>query len=554
MSSALRPPGGYPPHVTGALEGTALGPRAARPVLLWFRRDLRLADNPALNWAARTGRPVIPVFVLDDGQPGIRPLGGASRWWLHGSLDALRTALEALGSRLILRRGAADAVLAQLARETGATDIVWNRLHDPNAVLRDKRVRARFAESGVAVRSFSAGLLFEPWTIRTGQGNPYRVFTPFWRRCLQEGFDGPGEEPPALAAPAVWPNGDELDDWGLRCSTPDWAAGLRAAWRPGEAGARMRLDAFLTEGIEGYHEDRDLPGAQGTSRLSPHLHFGEIGPRQVAGALKPLPQGPGKDAFLRELGWREFSHHLLHHNPGMATTNLRSEFDRMPWREDAAALRCWQRGRTGYPLVDAGMRELWATGWMHNRVRMVAASFLTRHLLLDWRLGEDCSGIRWSTPTGPTTASAGNGWPAAAPMRRRISASSTLSRSHATTIRREAICGHGCRNWRDCRTICSTRPGSLRPQPWRRPACGLERTIRTPWWTTPPPAGGPSTPTAGTSPPTSAETACDRHSSGARLFPRAQTADMMLRWCRVALVLEAAALSDDAPSPEGYDA
>lgn len=393
--------------MSAARRRTTAGPRPECPALVWFRRDLRLTDNPALNWAARTGRPVIPVFVLDDEQPGIRPLGGASRWWLHGSLDALRAALRALGSRLILRRGAADAVLAQLVRETGATDVVWNRLHDPDAVRRDKRVEARCDESGVAVQSFNAGLLFQPGIIRTGQGKPYRVFTPFWRRCLQEGFDGPGEGPPALVAPAVWPHGDELDDWGLRCATPDWAAGLRAAWRPGEAGARMRLDVFLTEGIESYHEDRELPGVQGTSRLSPHLHFGEIGPRQVAGALNPLPQGPGKDAFLRELGWREFSHHLLHDNPGMATTNLRSEFDRMPWREDPAALRCWQHGRTGYPLVDAGMRELWATGWMHNRVRMVAASFLTRHLLLDWRLGEDWF---WDTLVDADWANNSVGW------------------------------------------------------------------------------------------------------------------------------------------------
>ena len=358
------------------------------PVLLWFRNDLRLTDNPALDRAARTGRPVIPVFVLDDDQPGNRPLGGASRWWLHGSLDALQTALEALGSRLVLRRGAADAVLARLVHETGATDLVWNRLYDPDAVRRDKKIKARFAGSGVAARSFNASLLFEPWTIRTGQDAPYRVFTPFWRRCIETGFDGPSNGPSALPAPAAWPAGDRLDDWRLRSSTPDWAAGLRAAWRPGEAGARERLDAFLAEGVARYHADRDLPGAAGTSRLSPHLHFGEIGPRQIAAALEPPGRGRGPSAFLRELGWREFSHHLLYHHPEMTDTNLRREFDRMPWQDDPDALRRWQRGRTGYPLVDAGMRELWTTGWMHNRVRMVTASFLTKHLLLDWRLGE----------------------------------------------------------------------------------------------------------------------------------------------------------------------
>lgn len=376
-------------------------------MLLWFRRDLRLTDNPALDRAARTGRPVLPVFILDDDQPGIRRLGGASRWWLHGSLDALRTALEALGSRLLLRRGAADAVLAQLVRETGATDIVWNRLYDPDAVRRDKRIEALRVENSVAVQSCNAGLLFEPWTIRTGQQTPYRMFTPFWRRCLQERFDAPSSGPSALPAPAAWPASDELDDWRLRCSTPDWAAGLRAAWRPGEAGARKRLDAFLAEGLGNYHEDRDLPGAAGTSRLSPHLHFGEIGPRQIAAALEALARGPGPDAFLRELGWREFSHHLLFHNPDMAGTNLRSEFDRMPWQDDPDALRRWQRGLTGYPLVDAGMRELWTTGWMHNRVRMVTASFLTKHLLLDWRLGEDWF---WDTLVDADWANNSVGW------------------------------------------------------------------------------------------------------------------------------------------------
>lgn len=376
-------------------------------VLLWFRRDLRLTDNPALDRAARTGRPVIPVFIFDDAGPSRRPAGGASRWWLHGSLHALGTALEALGSRLVLRRGAADAVLAQLVHETGARDIVWNRLYDPDAVRRDKGIKAFCVESGVAVRSFNAGLLFEPWTIRTGAGTPYRVFTPFWRRCLQEGFDAPSDGPPALPAPAVWPTSDELEDWRLRCSTPDWAAGLRAAWGPGEAGARKKLVAFLAAGLESYHADRDLPGVAGTSRLSPHLHFGEIGPRQIAAALGPLARGPGPDAFLRELGWREFSHHLLFHNPDMAGANLRSEFDRMPWRDDPHALRRWQRGLTGYPLVDAGMRELWTTGWMHNRVRMVTASFLTKHLLLDWRLGEDWF---WDTLVDADWANNSVGW------------------------------------------------------------------------------------------------------------------------------------------------
>ena len=400
-------------------------------------------DNPALDWACRTARPVISVFILDDDQPGIRPSGGASRWWLHGSLDALRTALEA-----------AD-------RKT-----------------------------------------------------PHRVFTSFWRRCLREGFDDPSGGPSALPAPAAWPASDELDDWRLRCSTPDWAAGLRTAWRPGEAGARKRLDTFLAEGLGGYREHRDLPGATGTSRLSPHLHFGEIGPRQIAAALETLARGPGPDAFLRELGWREFSHHLLFHNPDMAGANLRSEFDRMPWRDDPDALRRWQRGLTGYPLVDAGMRELWTTGWMHNRVRMVTASFLTKHLLLDWRLGESWF---WDTLVDADRANnsaswqwvAGCGADAAPYVRVFIPLP-----SRAGSIREGAICGSGCPRWGACRTTCCTRPGRRRRRRWMQPACDSVRTTRIPWSTTPPPASGHWKPLAATSPCRPGSDGLDRCSRG----------------------------------------
>lgn len=355
------------------------------PVLVWFRRDLRLSDNPALAWAAGTGQPVIPAFILDE-ETGDIAVGRASRWWLQGSLRELDAGLRRLGCRLVLRRGPAGRELSALVQECGAGAVVWNRLYEPSATARDQRIKAGLQESGIEARSFNAALLFEPWTVETGGGSPYRVFTPFWRRCLEIGFKSPGTAVSGLRQPQEWPGSDTMDDWGLlRHSEAE--AGLGRVWSPGEIEAGRRLDEFRRESVGTYHECRDHPAHSGTSRLSPHLHFGEIGPRQVASAIGLHEQGPGPDAFLRELGWREFSHHLLFHNPNMETENLRTAFDRMPWREDSEGLECWRSGQTGYPLVDAGMRELSATGWMHNRVRMVAASFLTKHLLIDWRAG-----------------------------------------------------------------------------------------------------------------------------------------------------------------------
>ena len=373
------------------MTGVAGAARADRgsdqgPVLVWCRRDLRIADNPALAWAVGTGRHVVPVFVLDE-ETGDTVLGGASRWWLHGSLRAFASALERRGSRLVLRRGPAEAVLAGLIAETGCSALVWNRLYEPNSIARDQRIKAWCRERSVEVRSFNAALLFEPWDIRTGGGTPYGVFKPFWRRCLWQGVPSPGGDVSHLPAPTRWPRSEVLIDWGLRVATPDWAAGLRATWRPGEAAARERIDAFVCAGAAGYGDNRDRPGTAGTSMLSPHLRYGEIGPRQIAAAVDAREPGEGSDAFMRELGWREFAHHLLFHNPGMENRNMRPAFDRLAWRDDPVSLERWRRGRTGYPLVDAGMRELWTTGWMHNRVRMVAASFLVKHLLIDWRAG-----------------------------------------------------------------------------------------------------------------------------------------------------------------------
>ena len=378
--------------------------RSGRPILVWFRRDLRLADNPAWNAAASTGRPVIPVFILDEQS---RPMGSASRWWLHGSLRELNDALRHVGSRLILHRGPVSEAITELVRDTGASAVVWNRLYDPALVRRDERIEAQLADAGIATETFNASLLFEPWALRTGAGKPFKVFTAFWRRCSALDIGNPGSTPPVPAAPATWPHSDGLHRWELSPRSPDWADGFRSVWQPGESGAKDRLRSFLRHGIDGYHRQRDRPGLAATSRLSPHLHFGELGPRQVAAALERAAPGPGRDAFLRELGWREFSHHLLFHHPEMGTANLRPEYNRMPWRNEPAELERWQRGRTGYPLVDAGMRELWATGWMHNRVRMIAASFLTKHLLIDWREG---AAWFWDTLVDADWANNSAGW------------------------------------------------------------------------------------------------------------------------------------------------
>lgn len=366
-----------------------MGENDVSPIIVWFRRDLRLADNPALKAAADSGRPVIPLYILDE-TPDVRGPGGASRWWLAKSLRALSASLEALGSRLILRRGVAADILEQLVAETGAAAVHWNRLYDPGLVERDMELKKALRAEA---RSFNASLLTEPWEVQTGSGKDFSVFTPYWRAArshLSRIETLPA--PKRLKAPSAWPASDVVEDWKLHPSSPDWSSGF-GIWTPGEAGARERLHQFLDKGVHGYSEKRDRPDLDTTSRLSPHLHFGEIGPRQVwVAAEAAVATGEAAyvdvDKFLAELGWREFNHHVLFYHPRIVTENLRVGFNGMRWRKDVKAFRAWTEGRTGYPLVDAGMRELWATGFMHNRVRMVAASFLVKHLLIDWREGE----------------------------------------------------------------------------------------------------------------------------------------------------------------------
>ena len=381
-------------------------PTPPQPILVWFRRDLRLTDNPAWSWAAGSGRPVVPVFVLDEDE-GERPIGGASRWWLHGSLEALDRALRRQGSRLVLRRGTAGPTIAALARETGASTIAWNRLHEPAIARRDEEIEECCAEAGPATRTFHASLLFEPEDIRSGSGRPYRVFTPFWRKCLEHEFGPPVAAPSPPEAPATWPASDDLESWALRCYQPDWAAGFREVWQPGEESARRRLTRFLKDAADRYDQDRDQPGIEATSRLSPHLHFGEIGPRQVAARARALPPGQGRDKFLSELGWREFSHHLLAYNPEMGTCNLRPSFDRMPWRQRArgsptAGSAARPATRSSTPgCANSGPRAGCTTGCDARRL------LLTKHLLIHWRHGADWF---WDTLVDADWANNSCGW------------------------------------------------------------------------------------------------------------------------------------------------
>jgi deoxyribodipyrimidine photo-lyase len=385
---------------------------SAAPVILWYRDDFRLSDHAPLRAAVASGAPIIPLFVLDDETPGPWRLGGASRWWLHHSLAALAADLSARDGRLVIRRGNAFAVISQLARECQAQALYCHRGYTPAEADLERRLWRELGDS-LEVRRFRGRLLLEPEQVKTGAGEPFKVFTPFWRACLSlPEPEAPAPAPERLTPPPPEVTGLDLDDLALLPRTPDWAGGLRENWRPGEAGAWERLTAFLDAAVLGYAADRDLPGHPGTSRLSPHLHFGEISPRRVWHAVRGLQAGcaaatKGGDAFLREVGWREFCQHLLHHWPRLPTEPFNSRFAHFPWREDEAALGAWRRGQTGYPLVDAGMRELWHTGWMHNRVRMVVASFLVKHLLVPWQRGQDWF---WDTLVDADLANNAGSW------------------------------------------------------------------------------------------------------------------------------------------------
>ena len=358
------------------------------PSLVWFRDDLRLADNPALRAAIDRGEPVIALHVLDEESAGVRPLGGAARWWLHHSLASLDERLRERGGALILRRGAAGRIVRELAAEVEAGAVFWNRRYGGAEREIDSSLKTTLRADGLEVTSFAASLLHEPWTVTTGSGTHYSVYTPFWRACLAlPAPRAPLPEPRSIPGSGDAPASDRLDDWSLLPSRPDWAGGLRETWEPGEPAARRRLRHFLDHDLRDYDRARDEPAAGATSLLSPHLRWGEISPYTVWHEAVGVD---GAGGFLSELGWREFAWHTLYHSPDLATENLRPEFDAFPWPPlDPTHLDAWQHGETGVPLVDAGMRELWHTGYMHNRVRMVVASFLVKNLLIDWRLGEE---------------------------------------------------------------------------------------------------------------------------------------------------------------------
>ena len=356
-------------------------------VLVWFRLDLRLADNPALAAAAASGKRVVPVFVWAPEEEGDWPPGAASRWWLHHSLQSLDTELRRLGSRLTLRRGPSLDSLRSLVRECGAEAVYWNRRYEPAVRERDARVENALLSDGLRTETFNSALLFEPSEIRNRSGMPYRVFTPFWEACLSAPPASILKPPPRLRKTGDLPSLD-LAELALDSDAP-WATGLRSAWLPGEAGAHKMLRRFVRSALEKYSDARNAPAIEGTSRLSPYLHFGEISPRRIWADCAQI-RGAASREFIRQLGWREFAYHLLYHFPDTPDTPLRPQFLRFRWRKDPRSLEAWQRGRTGYPLVDAGMRELWAIGWMHNRVRMIVGSFLTKDLLLPWT-----EGARW---------------------------------------------------------------------------------------------------------------------------------------------------------------
>ena len=367
-------------------------PVPVKPAIVWFRRDLRIHDNQALIEACESGKPAIFLYILDETADEPRPMGAAQRWWLHHSLASLSADLRKIGGTLLLRSGKTANAIENILQETGSDWVLWNRRYDPAGIAADTDLKNSLNGRGVRAVSYAGQLLHEPTQVRTLAGGPFKVYTPFWKA-----FSGFPEPRPPFEAPKAL-NGyrgplasDNLDDWKLLPTEPDWAGGMREEWTPGEAGAHRRLTDFLETSIENYADGRNVPGVQSTSKLSPHLALGEVTPFQIWDATRRLAQGiPPRDVevFRKEVVWREFAHHLLFQFPKLATENFNGSFDAFPWRSRPDLLGAWKRGQTGYPIVDAGMRQLWQTGWMHIRVRMIAASFLIKDLMTDWRVGE----------------------------------------------------------------------------------------------------------------------------------------------------------------------
>ena len=390
--------------------------KASSSVIMWFRRDLRLSDHPALSAACASGRPVIPVFIHDDTVDG---LGAAPKWRLGLGLQALADSLTATGSRLILRRGPALEVLRALAAETGAGAVYWSRLYDPESVARDTDVKARLKEDGLDAKSFGGHLMFEPWTVETKTGGFYKVYTPFWKMVRTREVEAPLPRPTCIQAPATWPASDVLDAWRMGAAMQRGARVVRPYVQLGEAAAQKRLETFIERIVANYGSSRDRPDQDGTSNLSENLALGEISPHQCWHAgLRAMNEGKaGAEKFLKELVWREFAYHLMHHTPRILNGNWKEDWDTFPWNEDETApeIIAWKRGRTGMRFVDAAMREMYVTGRMHNRGRMIVASYLTKHLqshwkiglrwfqecLIDWDPASNAMGWQWSAGSGP---------------------------------------------------------------------------------------------------------------------------------------------------------
>lgn len=373
----------------GIMAATMEGSRLDTTVV-WFRDDLRVEDHPALLHAAAGS--VVCLYVLDETSPGVRTLGGAAKWWLHHSLLSLAGALDRLGVPLILRRGAAAKIVPAVVAEAGASGVVWNRRYGGPEREVDAQLKTALRSRGVSAHSFPGNLLHEPWTISTEAGTPYRVYSAFWRQLLRLPTPhAPLPAPEALQPAPTAPGSDRIDSWRLLPQSPDWAAGLRERWTPGEPSAHARLERFLAGQAETYDAARDDLEATGTSAMSPHLRWGEVSPRQVWHAA--VRSGRPVGGFLSEIGWREFAWHTLFHHPDMPSVSLDRRFDPHAWAvrsdiETDGLVAAWQRGETGFGVVDAGMAELWRSGTMHNRARMVVASFLTKNLGIDWRVGE----------------------------------------------------------------------------------------------------------------------------------------------------------------------
>lgn len=381
--------------------------------LVWFRSDLRLSDHPALYEAARSGTAILPVYIWEPDEEAPWQPGGASRWWLHHVLVDLDQQLRMLGSPLILRRGPSLPAIEQLIKEANVTRVVWTRRYEPHIIKRDEQVKKTLKEQGIEVESYNGSLLHEPMSIKTKEGKPYQVYTPFWK-CyqLQSAPRLPLPAPRKLNPPRNWPLSLDITSLQLLPKIK-WDAGFYQIWQPTEETAQQTLQQFCNSSVGQYGDQRDFPGTKGTSQLSPCLHFGQVSPNQVWHAVQKMrSQHTGEylrqsEVYLKELVWREFAYHLLYHFPQTPSEPLRSDFLRFPWKDDARLLRAWQRGQTGYPIVDAGMRQLWATGWMHNRVRMVVASFLVKHLLIPWQRGAVWF---WDTLVDADLASNTLGW------------------------------------------------------------------------------------------------------------------------------------------------